>query len=325
MATTDQAQNANSLGNIASASLSLLSENEPISFSQYTRYVLPLDGSVYWLRTAMDQVLGTLHVTTDKRQLEDETLAANYVQMSTTDPVIWFNQINPDQMWIGESRGTRFAFTKSDSQFRQSNLFTYSGFAIYPALESQLINTGDQLPPTTLIVSNSLPAWLAIQNYKPVWLIPDNPSVPLYPSFLVPDNLRPPYGTVHIDPNTTLSLQPIAVQRVTNITHNPVVVTGANHYQLMTDTVRITLYGLTNTQAIDWADTVLNYCTDNSVIMGLMESGAPRDEKRTQPEFGVLAMKKTLVYRVSYYQQRVNDVARQLLRHAAVTIIPEDL
>lgn len=322
MAGVNEAASAVSQGDSAASALRLLSLNEPIEFTQYTRYVLPLDGYVFWLKTASTTVLGTLHITTSKMQLEDEFPAVNTVRMSTTEPVQWFNEINPNQIWVGESRGTRFAFTRSDSQFRQSDLFAYSGVAVYPALESQLVNTGDQLKPDTLIVSNSLPIWLAMQHYAPVWLIPNNPQVTLYPSFLVPQNLRPPYGAIHIDPTQTLALQPQAVLRVTNITHNPVVVTGANHYQLMSDTVRVTLYGLTNQQAIDWADTVVNYCTDHPEFMGLMVPGFPQDEKRTQAELGVLAMKKTMSFKVSYYQQRVNDVARQLLKKAQVTIIP---
>jgi hypothetical protein len=38
-----------------------------------------------------------------------------------------------------------------------------------------------------------------------------------------------------------------------------------------------------------------------------------QDEKRTQAELATIAMKKTIVFEVSYHQSRINDVARQLL------------
>jgi hypothetical protein len=50
-----------------------------------------------------------------------------------------------------------------------------------------------------------------------------------------------------------------------------------------------------------------------------MTSGAIRDEKRTQPELGILAMKKTIEFDVSYYQARANNVARQLLQVVKAT------
>jgi hypothetical protein len=50
-----------------------------------------------------------------------------------------------------------------------------------------------------------------------------------------------------------------------------------------------------------------------------------RDEKRTQAELGILAMKKTVEYQVSYYQNRVNTAARQLLNHVSVTYFAQSL
>ncbi len=52
----------------------------------------------------------------------------------------------------------------------------------------------------------------------------------------------------------------------------------------------------------------------------MMSASAMRDEKRAQRELGVLAMKKTIEYRVSYYQTRANAVAQQLIKHAHVSV-----
>jgi hypothetical protein len=45
-----------------------------------------------------------------------------------------------------------------------------------------------------------------------------------------------------------------------------------------------------------------------------------RDEKRTQVDFDVIGMKKSITLEVSYYQQRVRDVAQRLITHAFGTV-----
>jgi hypothetical protein len=46
-----------------------------------------------------------------------------------------------------------------------------------------------------------------------------------------------------------------------------------------------------------------------------------RDEKRTQTELGVIAMKKTFDIEVNYYQTRINNLARQFIQSAIPTFI----
>ena len=45
-----------------------------------------------------------------------------------------------------------------------------------------------------------------------------------------------------------------------------------------------------------------------------------QDEKVTQPELGVIAMKKTITFEVSYYQQNIRNVARQLIESALISV-----
>ena len=52
-----------------------------------------------------------------------------------------------------------------------------------------------------MIVSNSLPAWLSLNNYNPFYGFGN--AIQLYPSFLVPQNLPPPFGAVHVVPELT--------------------------------------------------------------------------------------------------------------------------
>ena len=49
-------------------------------------------------------------------------------------------------------------------------------------------------------------------------------------------------------------------------------------------------------------------------VIGIMNLPIVRDEKRTQSELGTLAMKKIIDYEISYHQNRVNTVARQVIK-----------
>jgi hypothetical protein len=293
------------------AGLSTISVDQTIPFTQYIRHVLPLDGYVFWLRTQQTTIQGSLHVGADKQQNEDETISVNRVIFTTGEEVQLFNAIQPNTIWVGESSGVRFAFSRSGPRFKAAGLFHYVGDAVYPAMETQLVDVGQQLSDATLVVSNSLPAWLTLASYSPVWLDPPNPRVTLFPSFAVPDNLPPPYGTVHVLPESTTALQAV-----------PLLDRVSNHAQLATDRVRITLYGLTNDAACDFLDLVISFSSDTDVI-GLMNAPIIRDEKRTQAELGILAMKKTIEFDVSYYQLRVNNIARQMVEKVIVTYLPQ--
>lgn len=281
--------------------LSVLSQYEAIRFVQYVRYVLPLDGYVFWLRTKETSIAGSLHIAADKQQREDETVAVHRVVFTTGELVQEFNEIDPATIWIGETCGLKFAFSQSGPFYRAAGLFHYSGNAVYPALESQLVDVGAELSTATLIVSNSLPAWLSLVAYTPIWLVVPNPGITLFPSFAVPDNLRPPYGTIHIEPAETQAISAL-----------PAIGAMGSHSQLASDKVRVTLYGCTNAQASAWLDLAVQYSYDTDAI-GLQSAPIVRDEKRTQAELGLLAMKKTLDFQVSYLQATLPNVARRLI------------
>lgn len=282
---------------------------QEVTFKQYIRHVLPLDGSVFWLKTLEKKIPGALHYDARVQQLYDESFAINRVVFTTGTPVELFNQINPGTMWIGEAAWLRFAFSSLGSFFEQSGLYHYRGDAVYPVMETQLLDVGAEPPDDTLIVSNSLPAWLSLMTYDPIWLIAGNPGIQLYPSFLVPDNLRPPYGSVHIAPESTRAMAGI-----------PVIGYQGYHSQLATEEVEITLYGTNNTQALAFLDLVNQYSLDTDII-GMMSATLPRDDKRTQTELGVLAQKKTIRFEINYLQVAMPNVAQPLILSAPITIM----
>ena len=312
MTTMAEAENAagGSLFPGLSGGLRTISDNQITTFTQYVRYVLPLDGYVFWLKTQSTCVQGSLHVGIDKQQREDETIAISRVIFTTGSDVQEFNAIQPNQIWVGEFGNLKFAFSRSGLRYRAAGIYHYVGDAVYPALQSQLVDVEQRLPLDTLIVSNSLPAWLALSTYNPIWLNAPNPGLELFPSFAVPDNLRPPYGVVHIGADQTRAMQafPAFVDK-----------TDTSQAQLATDHVRITLYGLTNEFALNFTNVVYQFSEDTNII-GMMSPPIVRDEKRTQSEMGMLAMKKTIEYDVAYNQGVMRTQARQLITKATAAI-----
>lgn len=297
--------------NTLSAGWRTLSLDQSIAFTQYVRKVLPLDGYVFWLKAQQTTIQGSLHYPADKRQNEDETISISRVVFTTDTEVQQFAAVKPNTMWVGEVAGLKFAFSQQGPFYQGAGQWHYSGDAVYPAMETQLADIGT-ISDADLIVSNSLPAWLQLVSYTPEWLIAGNPDITLYPSFLVPDNLRPPYGAVHIDPDQTQAIGAL-----------PVIGNRGAHSQLASDRVRITLYGATNAQAAAFLDLIYQYSSDTDTIGIMQDTGIIRDEKRIQPELGVIAMKKTISLQVSYLQTSMLNVSRQLIESASVTMLPQ--
>lgn len=330
------------LGASIDAGVVTLALDQKIEFTAYTRKVLPFDGYVFWIRTdilepsarfntfryaggvpfgqrgAAAQPLNvegkpfqttltarcSVHIATELRQDEAADFAQNRIIFTSLQPIQELNDIAPDVLYIAEFEGTRFAFSQRGSFYKQSSAWHYVGYAVYSTMESQLIEDTRGFNRRALIVSNSLPAWLALNHYAPAWPVPvPFPPVALYPSFLVPQNLPPPYVAVHIDGSQTVSIQAGAQFGPT-----------LSETSLATDRVTLTLYGCANDVAISMVSAILQYAYDNgSAAFGVMNSPAVRDEKETQAELGTIAQKKRIVFDVNYYQGAMRNVARQLI------------
>lgn len=261
-------------------------------------------------------VEGSLHYATDSRQTEAANYASNRVVLTSKSAVQDLNDLGANLLYIstfdaptpgsGESpAGTTrimFAFSGRSSYYRQANLWHYVGDAVYPTMATQVIEDVRSLNASEVIVSNSLPIWLNFNHYNPAWpvLIP-RPLVTMYPSMLVPDNLRPPYVAVHIDPGSTRGVQmaPWLGHKMTN-------------QQLGIERVTLTLYGFNNRMAHDLLDSLLQYSLDTKFI-GFTNSPFVMDEKEGQNELNTLAQKKRIVFEVSYNQGVVRNIARQLI------------
>ncbi len=308
--------NQSQMRSVLDAGLQQLSANETVTFTQYTRVALSSDGSVFWVATATKlTVEGSLHYATDRTQDEDQTIATNHVLLTAEAEVSQFNRVAPGTMWIGSwptSAGEpplQVAFARRGEYYEQAQLWHYAGFAIYPALQSQIVASSADLP-VGPIVSNSLPIWLA-----------QNSLAPVYPSFLVPDNIAPPYVVAHIPPEGTTAIGGFPVMGpwpgtiVPNSGASPLEQIGAA--QLMRDHVTLTLYGFTNDMALQYLCSLID-ASENAELFGFANVPAIVDAKRSQVEIATLAQKKTITIDANYYQSTADAVARRLILEADV-------
>jgi hypothetical protein len=314
--------NQGQLSAALSAGLDVIDQDQTVTWTLYRRVVLPADGFVFWVRAdtlnpgalvnaappnsaAVNaaqaltvpaptfQAQGSLHHTSVLRQENDETLSVNRMVFTSKTPVNDLAVVAPDDMYLATTNGQRYAFSSRSMWYRQAALYHYSGDAVYPALATQIIDYPAQLSQRQ-VVSNSLPLWLSQNQFFPV-----------FPSLLVPDNQLPPYAAVHIGEEDTHPM-------TAGATHDA----NGSRWQLMRDTVRITTYGVRNDTIMDWLDAVTEYTLANPETLGVMNTPVPRDAKRGQVEIGAIAQKKVITLEASYYQSRINQLSRQLIKTA---------
>lgn len=282
-----------------------LDEGAKIEFVKYDRYVLPVDGYIFYLRDLAAKPLnvsGSIHYRTDVKQNSDETIGINRVLFTTETQTQDFHSLVNTSVYIGqvadaEGNLIRFAFSSSGKFFESSGLYHYQGDAIYPAMHSQIID--NPILPITLqqVATNSLPIWLQLTALMPI-----------FPAFLAPTNLQPPYATVEITDTVAKGTAPYVDSQ-------------SSHYQLAGEKCKIVIYGLSNNTALDFQD----YIIDQSLTydnFGIENMPIIKDEQRTQSELTMIANKKSIEFEINYYQQRVNTITRQLILSAfcAVTI-----
>lgn len=311
--------------------LNLVSADQEIVFTPYVRLILPLDGWLFWVNATMlntsgpSAILdnsplntyylnqgpaiartmpeplsapGSLHITTSNRQLADESLSVNAVTFTSKVPVDELNLIQPGMMYIAKIGDFKVSFSGRRGYYRQANLYHYTGDAVYPVLETQVVDNVAALDTKNVIVSNSLPIWLTLNRY-----------MPMYPSFLIPDDIRPPYCAVDIPEESTYALQSFPFRDQTD-----------SHWQLVHDRVKLSIFGLRNFNALDFQDYIIQQSLETE-LFGFMNCPVIRDAKRIQVELGTLAQKKSMEIEISYYQTRVRNIARQLILQAIPSFV----
>jgi hypothetical protein len=252
---------------------------------------------VYWIKDiATDKsVGGSLHIVTDGRQEEDN----NDDQISvvfTTFENLEFIYKNENKKWIGEFEGSKFAFAKSKSFYKQAGLYHYVGESLPARMLSQLIDDPDSLG-SDLVVSNSMPIWLAMGG-----------EIPIFPAYLVQKNQKLPYATISIGDDATMAL-----------TSFPVFNQLSTQWQLVKDRVKITLYGTNNNEALDFIRLIMSKSLDGD--FGVMTTPVVKDQREKKTEFDILAKKKVIEITIDYYQERAREIALKLLLNATFDIL----
>lgn len=298
------------------ASVDQLSSRQTVQFQLYSTVALSQDGFIFWVPAYETiAVVGALHYSDDILQDEDQTVASTQVIFSAEEEITEFNLTKPGYLWIGTwtvaqgAAAFQIAFSSRGSYFGPANIWHYSGIAILAPMSAQIVTSKEQIP-SGPIVSNSLPFWLTQSALAPV-----------YPSFLVPQNAKPPYVVAHIDPAHTEAIQAFPLETGwPDPLPNPLQPTlyQMTTHQLSRDQVRLTFYGFNAQMAQQFLMTLIDYSrsTDN---FGFQSNPVFRDEKRTQREIMTIAQKKTLDLTVSYYQGAADAVARRLIVQALVS------
>lgn len=300
-------QHGSQLSSVLKSAVETISSDQEIMFRLYVRQVLPLDGFVYWVNAeiiscdelcrlniespARLKIKGSLHRQIVTVQDESVSRDVNNIIFTPLQKVDDFNVENPEAIYLGEYGGVQFAFSRMESRYQQSGIFHYRGMAILPTMRSQIIDCPEEISDER-IISNSIPLWLTMKDFATV-----------YPSYLVPQNLRPPYIAVDVRNSTPLQAAPI--------------VYGGQRFQLVQDSVRLTLYGFTNRTALDYVDSVVRRALEEEEF-GVSNMPIPVDAKSGQVEINALAKKKTVDFEVNYYQSTVRDISHQLIRNVIV-------
>jgi hypothetical protein len=306
MGLIDESGDASQIAGLLNESRRVLSGDQSIAFQAYSRVVLPIDKYVYWQPTVKtDPVPGSLHVSQDIEQNEDETVGLAHVVFTTSTRITEFADAPPQTIFVATIGEFRFAFAQQNGRYEEAGQWHYAGRSIYPALASQLLDIPGAIDPKRAVTSNSLALWIALNSYKPIYGYA--PKVELFPADIVDPNLAPPYGAVIID-------------RTDPLAAIPYLDASSSSMQPVADRVRLVLYGLQSNEAIDYLNAIIQYSRDTQNF-GLMSMPTISDERRTQTELQAIAMKKTIDFRVSYTQSRVNTVAQKLILSAIPTVI----
>lgn len=287
--------------------VNLVDEGQEVQFIRYVRQVLPLDGYVFWSPSEVFTIEGALHFAQNIVQADDETFAQGMVIFTAQEEVAQFEDAPTNEIFVATlPGGSRYAFSSQQGFLNAARQWHYFGRTIPPAALSQLLDKPGQIDVSRAIVSNSLPFWLALNNYASPYSDGWSNSIPVYPSKLVSPNLQPPYVAVKITTDSDQMAPHIGQDR--------------SSFQNATDTVRLIMYGLQNNESIDFANCVRQYMNVTRGI-GIRSSFCVVDEQREITELETIAMKKVMDLKVNYNQKRVDAVARQLIKKATMTFL----
>jgi hypothetical protein len=253
-------------------------------------------------------IKGSLHYSAMTEQEEAATRTTNEIIFTSLSEVQLFNVVSPNQLYVATYRGIQFAFSARGPYYQQADLYHYVGKNLFSTHDYHLIEDPSTFVPD-LLVSNSLPLWLNMNGYVSPYQGFQCP-IRLYPSYLVNDNLEPPFCSVHIEETDSLGFPDFGPHYEQN--------------QLCRDRVRITSYGANNNLMQTLLAFILQYSEDYSII-GMANIPVISDEKEPQPEFQILVSKKKITFEVNYYQSQVRNIVRKMIKNAVCYFYVSDV
>lgn len=285
--------------------LDTLDLNQQIMFTQYNRIVLPLDGYVFWKPGQQFSVPGSLHYAQEWQQSEDEAVGYSSILFTAETQVQEFSSSTQNALFIASAGNFRYAFSQQSGFYQQAGLWHYVGHSIYPALATQLLDPPVTINLNALVLSNSVPFWLQLGSYKPIYGPLAN-TIPVFPAYMVAENQIPPYIVANVE--ATEMLQALPSRGI-----------FGTHTQWASDRVLLTFYGLQNDAVLNFQDCINQYSEDTDNF-GIMEEAVVYDDRRIEPELHGPGMKKSLRLVVSYLQSVAQTLSFQLIKTAVPTV-----
>ena len=308
------------------AGLQSLDRLSEITFTRYVRLVLPVDGFVFWVRKsliinpngALNQfgigtiplntfqtvmgasdnikVQGSLHYSTNNVQENTQVFGKNFVTFTTDKDIDDFNEIGENVLFIGTINDVQFAFSQRGNYYGQAGLYHYTGEAINPIMRSQIIDDLTYFDSSQIVV-DSLPIWMSLTKYCPV-----------YPAYRGLQNVRPPFISVEVTDTKAIMQKPF-IDRMNN------------RDQLCLDTVELTCYGLNNNALLDYIHyVVIEEALKYQNEWGICNAPVQKTVNIPQSELNVTANAKKIIFEINYYQSRTIDIARQLILQALCSV-----
>lgn len=302
------------LGSVLQAGVAQVSEGDQFTWTLYKRLILPADGFVFWAPAATVSppitgvqftvtANGNLHLSQDTQQIAEANYALQNAVFTTSEQVEAFESLESGFLYVMTMpNGSLLAFNGQRMRNNPATLWHYNGRALFPFEATQVIASAADIPADN-VVSDSLPIWLAMST----------PELPVFPSFLVPQNQLPPYVAVDIQGTEAMGQAPLLGPDSTQT-------------QLVTERAVMTFYGVRNNAVLDFQRAVLENsfpgAGETSGPYGIMNMPVPVDEKQPQSEFSIIAQRKTMDVQINYYQARTRDIARKLILSAFMTVFP---
>jgi hypothetical protein len=309
-----------------------ISAQATLTFQLYKKVILPVDGYVFWVNAngltnsnavydaapfnsvVMNHkqkppgspvqtaalsitVAGSLHYFQEIHQEEESTYSRQNYLFTAESMVNDFAALAPNEMYITTvPNGSIVAFNGQIGRYDRAGLWHYHGRALYSTEYTQIVNDPNTLS-SSQIVSNSMPYWMQLSTAQ----------LPVYPSFLSPMNLTPPFVSVHIERTDAWSQTPAYDQYL-------------NQTQLVADEVKFTMFGLNNEAVMDFQYRVLQTSLNGGY--GISSMPVIYDKKRPQSEFQILAQAKGWDLKVNYTQGSSRQIAQKLITSAFATFTP---